>query len=114
MKNVMAAFEFRDDDKVPILYKQIPCHMIFNIKSFSLQREARFVAGGHNTDPPKDTIFSSVVSRDSVRIMFLLAALNDLVILGVDVQNAYLNSPTKERVYSITGKSFEQMPGVLC
>jgi hypothetical protein len=31
MKNFMVAFEFQCDDKVPIGYKQIPCHMIFDI-----------------------------------------------------------------------------------
>jgi hypothetical protein len=78
--------------------------MIFDIKAFSLQRKARFIAGGHTVDPPKDTTFA--VSCDSVSIMFLLDALNDLDILGADVQNAYLNAPTKERTFSIAGKEF--------
>ena len=54
-------------------------------------------------EPPKETTFSSVVSRDSVRIMFTIAALNGLNILAADVQNAYLNAPTKEKVYCIAG-----------
>jgi len=33
-----------------------------------------------------------VVTRESVRIMFLVAALNGLDILGADVQNAYINA----------------------
>ena len=43
-----------------------------------LTRKARFVAGDHLTDPPTAMTYASVVSRDSVRIAFLLAALNDL------------------------------------
>lgn len=31
-----------------------------------------------------------------MRIMFLIAALNDLNILGADVQNAYINAKTSE------------------
>ena len=51
-------------------------------------------------------MFSSVVSRDSVCIMFLTAALNGLDILSADVQNAYLNAPTKEWVYTTAGLEF--------
>ena len=102
MKNVRIAFEFRDDDKVPIGYKHIPCHMVFDIKS-DLRRKARLVAGGHKTDP---STYSSVVSRDSVRIAFTIAALNGLDVLAGDVQNAYLNAPTKERTYITAGLEF--------
>jgi hypothetical protein len=48
-----------------------------------------------------------MVSRDSVRIAFLYAALNDLDILSADVQNAYLNAPMKEKLYTTTGLEFE-------
>jgi hypothetical protein len=68
-----------------------------------LGRKARFVAGGHQMDQPKESVYSSVVSRDSVRLAFLMAALNDLEILSADVQNAYLNAPTKEKIYMIAG-----------
>ncbi len=110
MRNVMPAFEFRDDDKMPIGFKKIDCHMIFDIK-MDLTRKARFVAGGHQTDPPKESVYSSVVSRDSVRIAFLIAALNDLEVLSADIQNAYLNAHTKERVYTIAGPEFGKDQG---
>jgi len=42
------------------------------------------------TDPPVIMTYSSVVSRDSVRIGFLLAALNDLELVAADIGNAYL------------------------
>jgi len=105
MRNVMMAFEFRDDNIVPIGYKLIECHMIFDVK-MCLTRKARLVAGGHMTDPPKESTYSSVVSRDSVRIAFTIAALNGLDILSADVQNAYLNAPTEERLYIIAGMEF--------
>ena len=105
MANNAIAFEFCDGDVIPIGFKHIDCHMIFDIKS-DLTRKARFVAGGHQTDPPKESIYSSVVSRDSVRIAFMLAALNDLDVLAADVQNAYLNASTKEKVYTTAGPEF--------
>ena len=53
--------------------------------------------------------FSTVVSRDSVRLFFLLAALNDLNILLADIQNAYLSASVKEKLYTIAGKEFGPM-----
>ena len=99
MRNVMVAFDVRDDGKVPIGFKEISCHLIFDVKSDTLARKARFVAGGHRTDPPKDSTYASVVSRDSVRLFFLLAALNDVDVLACDVQNAYINATTKEKIW---------------
>jgi hypothetical protein len=67
-------------------------------------RKAQLVAGGHLTDPPSSITYSSVVSRSSVRIMFLIVALNDLKVLVADIGNAYLNAPNRERIYAIAGK----------
>lgn len=106
MKNVMMAFEFKDNDPILPGWKRINLHMVFDIKAHDLTRKARLVAGGHMTDPPKESTYSSVVSRDSVRIAFLVAALNDLDVLAADVQNAYLNAPTKEKIYAIAGPEF--------
>jgi Reverse transcriptase (RNA-dependent DNA polymerase) len=50
--------------------------------------------------------YASVVARDSVRIAFLIAALNELDIMAADVQGAYLNAPCKERVHTICGDEF--------
>jgi hypothetical protein len=105
MRNVTCAFEFRDDNAVPEGYTHIDCHMIFDIKS-TLLRKARLVAGGHQTEEPKESCYSSVVSRDSVCIAFTIAALNDLDILAGDIQNAYLNAETKERCYTTAGLKF--------
>jgi hypothetical protein len=106
MKNVIPAFRFNDDDSIPVGYKHITCHMIFDVKMIGLIRKARFVAGGHLTDPPVESVYSSVVMRESIRIMFLIATLNDLDILNADVQNAYINARTDERVYTTAGLEF--------
>ena len=65
-----------------------------------LTRKASLVVGGHQTNPPNESTYSSVVSRDSIQIAFMLAALNDLDVLSADVQGAYLNTPTKEKVHA--------------
>ena len=111
MKNVGVAFEvLGDDDKLPPGYKQITCHLVFDVK-FDLTRKARYVAGGHLTDTPSFLTYSSVVSRESVRIAFTLAALNDLDILAGDIGNAYLNAPTKEKVWFRAGPEFGARQG---
>ena len=78
----------------------IPYHFIFDIKA-DLTRKVRLVAGGHKHNVP--TTFSSVAARDSVRLGFLLAALNTLNILICDIDNAHLNAPNREKVHVIVG-----------
>ncbi len=64
------------------------------------------VLNGAKHEVPKEMTFSSVVSRDSVRIALTLAALNGLDILAADIQNAYLSAPTEERLYVVAGLEF--------
>ena len=49
-------------------------------------------------DPPSTITYLSVVSRESILIGFLVATLNGLNVLAADIQNAYLNAPTEEKV----------------
>ena len=111
MKTVFPAFEFLEDGSVaPVGYQKIPCHIVFDIK-MDLTRKCRYVAGGHKTEPPASITYASVVSRESVRIAFLVAALNDLDILAGDVQGAYLNAPCREKIYIICGPEFGEYCG---
>jgi hypothetical protein len=105
MRAIDCAFEFKNNNVMPPGYLKIDCHMVFDVK-MTLERKARYVAGGHQTEPSKDITFASVVSRDSIRIAFLIAALNDLEILSADISGAYLNAPCGEKVYTIAGKEF--------
>jgi hypothetical protein len=100
-KNVIIAFELLEEgEHLPVGSKLIPTHWIFDVR-FCLTRKARLVAGGHrNKDVPKHMTYSSVVSRESVRLCFLIASLNDLDILAADIGNAYLNAPCKEKVHT--------------
>lgn len=86
-------------------YQEIGCHMIFDIKmDGKFTKKARFVAGGHTTDSQTTIIYSSsVVSRESVRIASMLAALNDLNIYAADNGNAYLNAECRENIWTVAG-----------
>jgi hypothetical protein len=79
-------------------FQEIKCHVIFNVK-MDFTRKACFVAGGHLTEAPGSITYSSVVSRDSIRLAFLIAGLNDLDVLAGDVTNAYLNAPCREKIW---------------
>ena len=65
--------------------------------------KARYVANGSMTDTPVGLCYSSVLSRDSVRIAFLVYALNDLDNLACDIYNAYLNAPCLEIILFVAG-----------
>jgi hypothetical protein len=107
MKNVRVAFDVLDDkEEIPVGYQQIRGHLIFEIKMGSLHRMARYVADGHLTDPPASITYASVVSTESVRIAFTIAALNDLDVQAADIQNAYLTSPCDEKVCTVLGPEF--------
>ena len=100
------AQEVRDNPKRYLVgYKEITCHIIFDIKlDGKFTRKARFVADGSKTDWPKSMTYSSVVSRESVRIAFLTAGLNDVDISACDISGAYLNAPAGEKVWFLAGR----------
>ena len=108
---VSVAFKLlKDGQQVPPSYQEITCHLIFEVK-FDLRRKARYVAGGHLTETPTHMTYSSVVSRESVRIAFLVAALNGLDVWAADIQNAYLNADTEERVWFRAGEEWGEHQG---
>ncbi|KAL7474914.1 hypothetical protein ACHAW6_000857, partial [Cyclotella cf. meneghiniana] len=79
-------------------YQEIMCHLVFNVKT-DFTCKARFVANGSKMDAPLSITYSSVLSGDSVRHAFLIAALNDLDIMSCDIRNAYLNAPCREKIW---------------
>ena len=66
---------------------------------------------GDLTAPPTMLAYLSVVSRESVRIAFLVVALSNLDITMFDIGNAYLNVPTTEKLYTYAGAEFGEDAG---
>ena len=79
-------------------YQEIGCHVVFDVK-MTFDQKCRFVAGGHTTEAPASMTYLSVVSRDSMRLGFLLAALNGVDMLACNLENAYLNAPCREKIW---------------
>ena len=107
MNNVRIAFHILDDEtKVPPGYQYMDCHIVFDVKFDGFKFKSRMVAGGHMIDTPSFLTYASVVSRETVRIALLIAALHDLEVKAADVQNAYLTAPTTEKVWTKCGPEF--------
>jgi hypothetical protein len=113
MANVRIAFQKSSGTRPPIGFQEVKCHMIFDIKSGeNFRRKARYVAGGHMTEPPASITYSSVVSRDIVRIALLIAALDSLDVVTADIQNAYLHAPCQEKIWCRAGPELDRMKAV--
>ena len=70
-----------EGEEIPEGYVKIPHHFVFDCK-FDGRRKARLVARGHKTpDVAPEEVYSGVVSMETIRILFILAALNNCVLL---------------------------------
>ena len=89
---------------IPEGYTKIPCHMVYDVKHDG-RFKSRFMAGGHRTSTPVDSVYSGVVSLQGIRIITFLAELNDLELWGTGIGNAYLESYTTERLPSLPAQN---------
>ena len=87
-----AGISFKFVNKRPVGHTKINRHLVFDIK-MDFTSKARYVAGGHFTDPPGNVpTHASDVSRKLVRILFLIAALYNIEVLAADIINAFPNA----------------------
>ena len=105
MKNAAIAFDIQETTSPPQGYVRTTYHFIFDVK-MDFTRKARIVADGHKMPEPSINPYTGVVSRDTVRIAFTYAALNDLDICAADIKNAYLQAPDSEKHYVVCGPEF--------
>ena len=95
-------------------YKFCSTHMIFNIKiDRKFTRKARLVADGYKTDTLASITYSSVVSRDSIRICLMTASLNMLNVFAYDIRNTYLNADCREKLWIVVGAEFSSDKGAV-
>ena len=78
MYNIGVIFEILEDEKTgPAGYTKVSDHIIWSVQ-MDFTRKARWVLDGHKTPDPVGCKYAGVVSRESVRIAFTYAALNEL------------------------------------
>ena len=97
--------------KLPEGYIQIPYHFVYDVK-FDQRRKARLVMGGHKTpDVPDVEVYSGVVSIETIRTAFVIAARNHLEVCAADISTAFLYGKTPDKVYIVAGEEFGEDVG---
>ena len=67
-----------------------------------LSQKARLVASRHlNKDVPCHTTYSSVVTKETVCLCFMIVAMHNRDVLAIDIGNSYLNAKPREKCYMI-------------
>ena len=64
------------------------------------------IADGHLTPDPVDSTYAGVVSRETVRIALIYAALHGLDLCAADIMNAFVQAPTTEKYWVECGPEF--------
>ena len=90
---------------MPNGWSQVTGHILFDVKMDST-RKACWVLDRHKTPNVTGLTYAGVVSRESVRIAFTYAALNDMEVCAADIQNAYLTAPSSQKDFIICGSEF--------
>ena len=107
MENVRVAFEILPDgESLPIGHQFVQCHMVFNIKMQDFSHKARLVAGGHMMEVPTNITYACIVSRETVRIALIIAALNDLDVKSANILNGSVQAPVTKNVQTTLGPKF--------
>ena len=72
-------------------YQLIPYHFVFDVKVDG-RRQAHLVAGGNVTTSLKEEVYSRVVRIETIRLAFLVSAMNGLQTCACDISSAFLYS----------------------
>ena len=71
------------------------------------------MADGHLTPEPIEYINSGVVSLRNLRLVIFLGKLNHVELWGADIENAYLEAFTDEKLYIAAGPEFQGLEGYI-
>ena len=91
----------------PSGYQKIRVQLFFGVK-YDGRHKTRPVADGHLT--PEAV---GVVLLRNLKLVIFLGKLNNLELWGADVGNAYLETPTEEKLYIVAGAEFEDWEGYI-
>ena len=100
------------DTSIPIGFKKIRVYLIYAVKHDG-RHKARFVADGHLTDIPLNSVYAGVVSIRGMRICLFLGELNGMEAYATDIGNAYLEAKTLEKVCIRADAEFGKFEGHL-
>ena len=99
-------------DTMDLESSQIHEHKVFkDTVNLDDRSKERFVTDGHLTKEPGESIYSGVVSLRNLRMVVFLPQLNNLEIWGADVNNAYPEAYTDEKLCIIAGPELKELQG---
>lgn len=105
LRDDFECFRVGEESEITEEYQKIPLLWTFAVK-FDGRHRARLCAGGHRTRDPETDYYSGVVELETVRILFVIAALKKFKVVAADVASAYVQALTDELVYAIAGQEF--------
>jgi hypothetical protein len=107
MGNLNIAFQYLEiGEKAPPGWFKASGLIIFDVK-MDFTRKARWVKDGHKTPDSSTSSFAGVVSCEIIRIGLTYAALLGLLVIGGDIQNAYLQSLSSEKHFIVVALNLE-------
>ena len=80
--------------------------MIFGVKVY-LRRKSRHIIRAHVVDSSGNEVYTSIMEYVSDRILMIIVAANNLVIMTSYTANAYLNTNIQENILTRAGAEFE-------
>ena len=84
---------------------------MFDIEIDNFKRKACLVMGDHMTQTPDFITYSSVVNRQNMCIVLMMAALHDLDDKVADVFNTYVSKPNREIIQELPCPEFGNQTG---
>ena len=107
MYNIGVAFEIlAKGQQAPRGWHKVTGHLVWDVK-MDFTCKARWVLDGHKTPDAEGSTYAGVVSRESIRIVFLYTALNGLDLFSANICNTYLQAPSSRKDYVICRAEFE-------
>ena len=99
-------------DTMDLESSQIHEHKVFkDTVNLDDRSKERLVTDGYLTKETGESIYSGVVSLRSLRMVVFLPQLNNLEIWGADVNNAYPEAYTDEKLCIIAGPELKELQG---
>ena len=91
-------------------WQYAPLHWVFAVKN-DLRHKARLVIGGHVTNADELDKCAATTSLDGVKLQLYLTARSGKKVISGDIGCAYLNSYTKEKIWTSLGPEFGEDAG---
>ena len=83
------------------------CSIIFDVKMEDFCHKFWLIGRGHMTRAPSTLTYASIVSKDTICMVLLLAAQNDNKIWSTVDLNTYITMPCQENIWAALRKDFE-------